>query len=285
MMRPKSFAACLLLAAFAGQAVVAQGTPQNDGSKNGADVANDITAAGQDQDDMRSNADAVGENLLGMQGSPGPTGGPTDPTGGANKPATAAATGGKGGVDPATGETLLPLPEVSEFCKGTGQTPSDGTQQISGSCSSLPQGQIPSVDKMVSTIIVEPQNQAKLPLGQDFQVSVITANMKTGFFDAAQTEYYTQPQTLDEQGAVKGNVIIHFTALFFSFLMPAFPKLLTAQTGPLLGPLLCRQDTSTSPSRELLTRRGHRTPTRSSSSKCGRREFPLDKGVVEGGGH
>jgi len=113
--------------------------------------------------------------------------------------------GGKGGVDPATGETLLPLPEPSGFCQGSGQALSDGTQNRDGSCSSQVQGQIPSVDKMISTIITSPKNGETISKDQDFKVTLKTNNMETGFFDDAQKEYYTQPQTLTQDGRVKGH--------------------------------------------------------------------------------
>lgn len=142
-------------------------------------------------------------------GSPSSTVTPTSVTSATPTPNTAAATeatGGKGGVDPGTGETLLALPEANEFCKGTGQALGDGTQIKTGFCSSVGQGQVPAVEKMTSTVVLEPANGAELKVGDAINVKVKVQNMATGFFTVGDTEYYTQPQTLDAQGNVKGHI-------------------------------------------------------------------------------
>jgi len=58
---------------------------------------------------------------------------------------------------------------------------------------------------MVSSIITQPANGANIGVGQAFRVSVVTTNLQTGFFTAAQTEYYTQPQTLNSNGEIRGH--------------------------------------------------------------------------------
>jgi len=160
----------------------------------GAD-ANSQQAAIQDQKDINNNAQVVGEGALARDAAAAP----------ANNAPNPQAKGGKGGTDPATGEQLFPLPEESAFCKKTGQQAMDGTQNRGGDCSSAAQGQIPSVDNMVSTLIIEPENLAKLPLGKEFEVAAIVDNMSTGFFTDPQIEYYTQPQLLDSNGRIKGH--------------------------------------------------------------------------------
>ncbi|KAG5461011.1 MAG: hypothetical protein BJ554DRAFT_6868, partial [Olpidium bornovanus] len=106
----------------------------------GADVDNDQTAARQDRQDEQANLAA--DQGLDVQ-----------------------AIGGIGGVDPATGETLLALPLPSAFCTALGQDLADGTQKPDG-------------------------------------------NLQTGFFTVAATEYYTQPQTLNSDGIIKGALTV-----------------------------------------------------------------------------
>lgn len=101
-----------------------RGGPQF-GNRNGADTKNNAAARQQDQQDTNANANADAGTRQ-------------------------AATGGVGGVDPATGETLFALPASSAFCTAAGQTLADGTQISTGFCSSVPEGQVPSVDNMVS---------------------------------------------------------------------------------------------------------------------------------------
>ncbi|KAI9089642.1 hypothetical protein DFS34DRAFT_638984 [Phlyctochytrium arcticum] len=93
------------------------------------------------------------------------------------------------------------------FCASLapGTPPSDGSQIRSGSCSSTPQGAIPSVDRMISALIIAPQNAASVSAKDNLTVSVDLRNLDTGFFADPQAKYYLQPQTLNGAGVVQGH--------------------------------------------------------------------------------
>ncbi|KAI9097066.1 hypothetical protein DFS34DRAFT_580891 [Phlyctochytrium arcticum] len=93
----------------------------------------------------------------------------------------------------------------TDFCKESGLLPSDGTQIRNGSCSSLPQGAIPSVDNMISSIIVEPENGGTVDGSKNITVTTIYDNLDTGFFSDPQTAYYKIPQTLNADGKIQGH--------------------------------------------------------------------------------
>ncbi|KAJ3096189.1 hypothetical protein HDU96_000843, partial [Phlyctochytrium bullatum] len=82
---------------------------------------------------------------------------------------------------------------------------SNGTQIRAGACSQTVQGALPSVDNMVSTLIVAPANGATLKANQPFTVSIRNRNIATGFFDDPQLQYYATPQTLNGQGIIEGH--------------------------------------------------------------------------------
>jgi len=95
-------------------------------------------------------------------------------------------------------------PGASAICKGA-KLKSNGTQIRAGFCSSQIQGQIPAVDRMVSTLILVPRNGQKFVAGKNFTAEVAVRNFKTGFFSDAVNDYYDQAQTLDKNGVVQGH--------------------------------------------------------------------------------
>jgi hypothetical protein len=153
-------AGTFLLAALAAGAAPPGATPNANGKDAKAAApagaaqgakANDARAALQDKKDIINNAEAVGEGALAQDAAGTPQK--------AGKAANPPAKGGKGGTDPATGEKLFPLPSESEFCKKSGQDVMDGTQNKKGDCSSAVQGQIPTVDNMVSVRRAPPSSR------------------------------------------------------------------------------------------------------------------------------
>lgn len=80
----------------------------------------------------------------------------------------------------------------------------DGTQKAGGSCSKTVQGEIPDSDHMVSTLIVEPENGARIPPNKPFRVAAASTNLITGFFTDPKTQYYVRPQELQD-GKIKGH--------------------------------------------------------------------------------
>ena len=104
--------------------------------------------------------------------------------------------------------TNLPICiQPTNFCDSTDSSiiPSNGTQNIISSCSSTVQGVIPSVEHLVSTLILEPVNGDILVSGQNVTIIIKTLNMNFGFFDNPNTEYYAEPQTLDVNGSINGH--------------------------------------------------------------------------------
>ena len=65
------------------------------------------------------------------------------------------------------GVPVIQIPPPSTFCLASNLLASDGTQIKSGSCSSTVQGSIPSVNNMVSTLIVSPSNGQNVDSSKD----------------------------------------------------------------------------------------------------------------------
>jgi transcription initiation factor TFIID subunit 15 len=66
-------------------------------------------------------------------------------------------------------------------------------------------GQLPAKNKMVSCIILFPQDGQVIAAGQDFNISVQVNNLQAGSFTNAITTYYAAPQTLNDQGTIIGH--------------------------------------------------------------------------------
>nr|CAG8511217.1 8856_t:CDS:2 [Entrophospora candida] len=90
----------------------------------------------------------------------------------------------------------------NNLCKNKKLT--NGQQFRQGSCSQTIQGEIPSVNKMPSTLIIEPINGQILKSQQSFRVKTKTSNLITGFFTDPNEKYYAEPQQL-KNGVIKGH--------------------------------------------------------------------------------
>lgn len=98
------------------------------------------------------------------------------------------------------------------FCASKGLKANNGTQVQAGFCSDTAQGEVPSVDNMVSTLILAPPNGGKVLANKPFDVTVQTRNLITGHFsDPANGTYYTQSQQL-QGGKILGHN--HITVQF-----------------------------------------------------------------------
>ena len=103
-----------------------------------------------------------------------------------------------------------PQPQV-DFCKQSGAGEASGKQATGGGhmCSSTPQGLLPDVKKMVSTMITTPQSGATVDAAQGFQVKFSTINFNGGFAANPDTQYLMAPQTLDPQnGFIQGTHLL-----------------------------------------------------------------------------
>lgn len=98
-------------------------------------------------------------------------------------------------------------PPPSGICVGNkhGLQPADGTQIKNGFCSSQTQGEVPSTNNMVSTLIIFPPNGIVLKANQNFTAKVKSINLNTGFFSDAATDYYDLPQQLGANGNINGH--------------------------------------------------------------------------------
>ncbi|KAJ1566777.1 hypothetical protein HK096_000406, partial [Nowakowskiella sp. JEL0078] len=101
-------------------------------------------------------------------------------------------------------KNIVPFTENS-FCLSQNLAPSNGSQNRQGSCSSTPQGSIPSIDKMVSTLIISPEYESTLDASKNNTVTIALQNLQTGFFDDPQKQYYLVPQTLNTAGIIEGH--------------------------------------------------------------------------------
>ncbi|KAJ3295881.1 hypothetical protein HK104_002221 [Borealophlyctis nickersoniae] len=90
------------------------------------------------------------------------------------------------------------------FCNG--KTLRDGSQNRDGSCSPTVMGDIPRFDRMVSTLIVSPQDGVTMRVNQPFNITVDVSNMQLGAFDDPLKEYYLTPQTLNRDGKIIGHI-------------------------------------------------------------------------------
>ncbi|KAI8903556.1 hypothetical protein EDD86DRAFT_272237 [Gorgonomyces haynaldii] len=102
-------------------------------------------------------------------------------------------------------DNFNPQPQV-DFCKQSGAGEATGKQASGGGrmCSSTPQGLLPDVKKMVSTMISEPKAGSTVDAAKGFTVKFQTINFNSGFAANPDTEYLMAPQTLDDNGFIMG---------------------------------------------------------------------------------
>ncbi|KAK1758593.1 hypothetical protein QBC47DRAFT_145810 [Echria macrotheca] len=86
-----------------------------------------------------------------------------------------------------------------------GLTLTNGLQNRDGSCNGIPMGKIPSVDNMVSTVILFPKNNQVLTPNQDFNISLQIQGLTAGSFTNATSTYYSAPQDVGGDGKIIGH--------------------------------------------------------------------------------
>jgi hypothetical protein len=95
-----------------------------------------------------------------------------------------------------------------DFCSAVGMSNviANGTQQKFKTCSLTVQGAIPDFDTMVSTVIVLPDNGQIFKLGfANLTIVIVSSGIEYGFFDDPTSLYYFTPQSLNQQGLIKGH--------------------------------------------------------------------------------
>jgi len=81
----------------------------------------------------------------------------------------------------------------------------NGEQIFTGVCSNTPQGEIPKVENMPSSLIISPGDGQKLKKNKAFKIKVHTTNLELGFFSNPTFEYNALPQQLNKKGLIKGH--------------------------------------------------------------------------------
>ncbi|KAI0030879.1 hypothetical protein K488DRAFT_87375 [Vararia minispora EC-137] len=94
------------------------------------------------------------------------------------------------------------------WCLTTGLPLMNGTIPSVATCNPVPQGAIPSPDRMPSVKFVHPPNLGTLPAGQTFVIQLAVRQLHAGLFGSATTNWYGAPQQLDADGLVMGHT--HF---------------------------------------------------------------------------
>jgi len=92
-----------------------------------------------------------------------------------------------------------------DVCKKSKLAGANGKQNPDGSCSQTFMGEIPKVNRMISTLIRFPGNNEVIKENKNFTVKVQVSNLVTGFFDDPASQYYLFPQTLDKTGRIQGH--------------------------------------------------------------------------------
>ncbi|CAG8478580.1 9549_t:CDS:1 [Racocetra fulgida] len=106
-------------------------------------------------------------------------------------------------------ESASSVPPPSGICLKS-KVVANGTQikingNLGGWCSSLIQGQLPATELMISTLILKPKDGSTVPANQNFTLAIKIINLQTGYFSDSDSEYYTMPQVLNEEGIIKGH--------------------------------------------------------------------------------
>lgn len=110
-----------------------------------------------------------------------------------------------------------------DFCQaeGLGDFLANGTQINHDTCSLTTLGSFPSVDNMVSTIILEPLNNDKFPLGVDISIVIKTINIDFGYSDDPTTMFQLYPQELNDVGYIKGHSHVAIQQLSDKYTVPS----------------------------------------------------------------
>ncbi|RHZ35426.1 hypothetical protein [endosymbiont GvMRE of Glomus versiforme] len=100
---------------------------------------------------------------------------------------------------------LAPAKNVDSICKKSKLPSNEGKQIRDGFFSTTQQGEIPNINNMVSSLIIKPDFNQKLPSNKAFDVTVITSNLELGHFSNADNRYYSFSQCLNNKGQIKGH--------------------------------------------------------------------------------
>ncbi|EEH35599.2 hypothetical protein PAAG_06646 [Paracoccidioides lutzii Pb01] len=97
------------------------------------------------------------------------------------------------------------------FCAPRGPR-TNGLQINEGSCNGIPMGAIPSVDNMVSSIILTPAPDDIVRVNKPIEFRIRVTNLATGYFTNPAETYFAAPQLVNEKGLIEGH--LHVTVQF-----------------------------------------------------------------------
>lgn len=110
------------------------------------------------------------------------------------------------GLNNATAGTSASLTSTNNFINFcAGKTITNGQQVADGSCNPIPMGQIPSTANIPSCKYVFPKNLDTLKANTAFTMQLAVKNMQLGKFTNADTNYYSAPQQVNNQGQIIGH--------------------------------------------------------------------------------
>lgn len=191
---------------------------QRFGGQNGKNGQN-----GQGNNKATSTAAAAAATSAAANGAQGGNGGNNGGNGGNNGDpqtsltlinsviATGFAQNGQGAAGSAAGQvaSLTSKNNFINFCATVPNLPITNGQQIkSGSCNPAPMGVIAAQTKMPVSKFQNPTNGGVVKANTAFNIQMKIANLVTGNFVNAQSNYYSAPQQTDNSGAIIGHT--HF---------------------------------------------------------------------------
>lgn len=104
----------------------------------------------------------------------------------------------------------------SAFCIAAGGEQASGKQAVGNErlCCSTPQGLIPEVTKMVSTMITTPASDSKVNAAKGFKIDFTVTGLMAGQSKDLKTQFLLDSQSLDAKtGLIKGSAQISIQAL------------------------------------------------------------------------
>jgi hypothetical protein len=116
------------------------------------------------------------------------------------------------GIDPNTSPAMTSNNNFINFCLSQPVPLTNGQQVEGGSCNPTPIGRIVAKSQMPSSKFKFPKNGYVLEANTAFTVQMAVRNFATGIFTNAKTNYFANPQTVNDQGLLVGHshVVIEF---------------------------------------------------------------------------
>lgn len=91
------------------------------------------------------------------------------------------------------------------FCLTVKAPITNGQQIKGGSCNPAPMGVIPSTNNMPSAKFTNPKNGDTIQANKNFTISMAIRGMEAGHFVNADSNYFSAPQELNNNGQIKGH--------------------------------------------------------------------------------